>query len=423
MKTLLLGPVLFLFGAIVTLSCASTSDGQAPPPDASPSADSAVKDEDGARVAPTRTGVLMPVAPVTITLWPEAYSGELLVLGVLAPGSAVKEGDVIARLDTRDIEEQIADAELGLDSARVQHAGLIEKNAIAEEAAASKLMRTQAALERARRSYEGYATLEAAFQKRSDTLVRKGEQSRIDDQKDELEQLEAMYEADELTDATEEIVLKRSRRNLALSEERNALSGDRRQYRIDLADKLEMEKRMEDVLRREEELAHMLRTQAVEARAREDAETRSTAGLRKKAQRFERLIVDLGRMTVTAPSAGILLHGSMKNYRPGGSGMLIERGGRLAARAESFLIADPSAIAIAIDVPESDLTEFPDGVAVVAHPISAPEIELHGTLSVAAYPTSSEGGESHFAGTITLLGEAPALLFGTHVEVARSEAP
>jgi len=416
MKTLL-GPLLLPIASIATLSCASTSAGQEDPATVSPSQSDVPQDEDEAPAASALTGILMPVAPVTITLWPEAYSG------VLAPGSTVKEGDVIARLDPRDVEEQIADAELDLDSARVQHAGLVEKNAIAEEAAASGLARTRAALERARRSHEGYATREAAFQTRSDALVLKSEQSRTDDQKDELEQLEAMYEADELTDATEEIVLKRSRRNLEQTEERNALSADRRQYRIDLADQLEAEKRTEDVLRREEELAHLIRTQVSEARAREDAEARSTAGLHKKAQRFERLMVDLGRMKVVAPSAGTLLHGARKDYRPGGSGQLIERGSHLSERAESFLIAEPSAIAIAVDVPESRLSQFPDGAAVVARPVSAPEVELRGTLALAAYPGSRRGGEGHFAGTITLVGEAPELLLGTHVEVLRSEKP
>ena len=59
-----------------------------------------------------------------------------------------------------------------------------------------------------------------------------------------------MYEADELTDATEEIVLKRSRRNLALTEERNSLQEDRRQYRVELSDRIQLESRKEDLERR-----------------------------------------------------------------------------------------------------------------------------------------------------------------------------
>lgn len=421
--------VLAALGGATTVACSATTE----PPEKAPAValvDTDDADEAGqaeAPEAPVRTGVVAPAQPVTVTLWPEAYSGELLVRDVLAPGTVVEEGDVIAWLDARDLEEQIVSAELELNSARVQHEGLIEKNAIAAEAAASKLMRVRADLDRARRSYAGFTTIEAAFKERSDQLVRKGEQSRIDDQKDELGQLEAMYEADELTDATEEIVLKRSRRNLALTEERNELSEDQRRYRTELADELEAEKRAEDIVRREEELAHLIRTQAVDARGREDAEARSTAGLQKKAQSFERLMVDLGRMEVVAPSSGVLLHGSSRDYRPGGSGRLVERGDRLQARAESFLIADPGSIAIAIDVPESELAAFPDGASVVVQPLSAPEDELSGELSVSAYPTSIAGGEGQFAGLVRLDGtpgsEAPGLVFGTHVRVERSDTP
>ena len=47
----------------------------------------------------TLDGVFIPAEFDEIAFWPEEYSGELLVLEVLAHGSPVNEGDVIARFE------------------------------------------------------------------------------------------------------------------------------------------------------------------------------------------------------------------------------------------------------------------------------------------------------------------------------------
>src|SRR5262245_16823399 len=61
-------------------------------------------------------GVLAPLHPQTISLWPEAHGGAFVVLEVLSHGSVVKRGDVIARCETRAIDEELHRSELELAS-------------------------------------------------------------------------------------------------------------------------------------------------------------------------------------------------------------------------------------------------------------------------------------------------------------------
>jgi HlyD family secretion protein len=373
--------------------------------------------------AAERSGVFAPASSVALSLWPEAYAGELLLVEVMPQGSAVKEGDVVARLDTRSIDEQLHQAELEAASAAVRHAGVVEKNKIDDEAAASALDLAKSALDRARRSLEGWKGKEIAFAKRGDDISKKNEDANIDDQKDELAQLEKMYKADELVDATEEIVLKRAQRRLAISEDSVGLSGDRRKYRVDYDEAMQTEVKQEAVRTQEQALDRLVRSLAIERRAREDGLLRSKDALDQQNQKLERLKRDREKFAIHAPRAGVLLHGKEKDYRPGRTPARFERGSALAARTDVFLVADPDTVAVTLDVPESMLKEAGEGASVVVQSVAMPGENGAGKLHVEAYPAAKPGEENGYDGTVTLDHPMPGVLFGMRAKVKLAGAP
>src|SRR5262245_29301360 len=81
----------------------------------------------GAKPTGEKLGVLAPRDAKPLALWPEAYSGSWVVLEVLPHGSVVKQGDVVARCETRAIEDELHRAELELHSAEIAHQGLLER--------------------------------------------------------------------------------------------------------------------------------------------------------------------------------------------------------------------------------------------------------------------------------------------------------
>jgi len=365
----------------------------------------------------TMTGRIIPGEHAAVSLWPEAYNGELLVLEVRPEGTPVVEGDVLARLDTRSIEEQIASAELELQSARVAHDGLLEKNRIALELAVADLARARAGLDRTRRTLDGYENRELGFMTRIDGLSEQREQFRVDDQRDELAQLEAMYEADELTDATEEIVLKRSQRNLQLTLDGNSLSADRRQYRNEIAQLNDLETRREALTRETQAVEHLVRNQAVAQAARSDAEQRSLAAGAKKEERLQRLTRDLELLTIKAPRAGILMHGKLADYRPGKSRARLERASKIAPRSDVLLVVEPSKLAVALELSESSLDTLGDGSVVRLRPVRGHDRDWKGRLTVSPFPTGHKGDEGTFAADIAVDSATPGWIIGTGVSV------
>jgi len=358
---------------------------------------------------PEKSAVFAPSQFRALSIWPEQYAGGLLLLDVKPQGTLVAEGDVIATLDTHAIEEELHKAELEAQSASVRHQGVVERNKLDEAAARSQLELAKAALERSQRSLAGWKESELAFAKRSDEIQKRQEQSRLEDETDEFDQLEKMYKADALVDATEEIVLKRSRRSLELTRTANQLSRDRSAYRESLELALQTEQKEEQVRVQAEALARLTSQLALDARARVDAELRSADGLREQTERLEKLRRDRATLVLRAPRAGLLLHGAAKDYRPGHTPPRYERGSTLAFRQELFLIADPAPSALALDLAETELTKFAEGTKVI---VSAGS-ELHGRLHVDPYPRANAQCEA----LVTLDAPAVGALYGAHATV------
>jgi hypothetical protein len=367
-------------------------------------------------------GILAPLDAEPLELWPEAYAGSWTVLTILPHGAAVAEGDVVARCETRAIDEELHRTELELRSAEIAHAGLLARGQLETEGARAALERARAGLERARRALEGWKQQELAFASRADGLSKRWEEAGVEDQTDELDQLEKMYAADELVDATEDIVLKRSRRALSITQEQNALARDRAIYKKELELALQTEQREEDVRAQEENVARLERQHALDARSRADAEARSTDALALQQEKLARLRRDRALFELTAPRAGVLLHGGSEDYRPGKTPPRHRRGSALAPHAELFLVAAAEPMGAAFDVAEGELASFQDGARVE---VRAPggEARTGGTVSLDEHARSLSVEEARFEGFVALEQPLPGARYGQRVRITPPSKP
>jgi hypothetical protein len=232
-----------------------------------------------------------------------------------------------------------------------------------------------------------------------------------------------MYSADELVDATEEIVMKRSKRQLAISEEQQSLSGDRRQYRMEYDEAMQTEIKQEAVKSQELALDRLVRAQALDRKAREDALARSADGLRLQDERLAKLKRDVALLAIRAPRAGVLLHGKAKDYRPGRTPARYERGSQLSFRSDLFVVANPAALAVAIDVPESNLEKLHDGQGADVKTLSGASGTAKGTFHVDAYPAAKGGGDDGvYEAWVDLQEPIPGARFGMRAKVSFPEA-
>lgn len=146
---------------------------------------------------------LLAIAPQSGAPWE--------VQSVLAHGTAVKRGEALLRIETRDLDAELEKQRLDAKQRKLA----FEKASKELEALEISVPADLAAIERkaARASQDlDYFTKVArpASQAEAKQSVIVYEQ-RVESVREELRQLEAMYKADDLTEDTEEIILKRQR--------------------------------------------------------------------------------------------------------------------------------------------------------------------------------------------------------------------
>lgn len=407
---------------IPVCACASTGAGdsrEAASQDAtSAAAPGAGAANSGTKAALEKVGIVAPASYAAIALWPEQYAGGFSLTEVAPHGALVNEGDVVAKLDPRSYEEELHRMELETRSAEIRHEGVVERNKLDASAAALSLEQAKASLERAKRAFEGYKKFELEFDKRQEELSKRYEQANIDDQVDELDQLEKMYKADALVDATEDIVIKRSKRQLESTRFGVELSSDRRKYREDFEKKMTFAQREEALRSQEEGFARLVKQQELDAKARADGELRSADSLREQQQKLERLRRDRKLLELRAPRSGVLLHGAAKDFRPGRNPPRYERAGNLATKTEVFLVAEPEPLAVNVDVNDAELAQARTGARVAVQSLVAPGEKVMGTLTVDAYPRSASPSDATYEARVALDAPLSGVVYGSRAKLA-----
>ena len=338
---ILAGPPI-LFGLLLVSSslAAQESKGEAPA--------SAVK----VRRAPFRhvaveEGVLVPAHATPLAVRPLAYSGKLRVLEVVAHGSPVDEGDVVLRLDREALEIELRKAEWALRTSQIELRAARATVEESEENGERERARAEQDLELARHSLSGYREIQKPLDERT---FRRGEQAYLDsieDQQDEIDQLGKMYEEDELTEATEELVLKRARRKLAGTRERLEIYRARFRFNTDYAENKTLQSLERAVEEREKKLRQVGRD--TETR-REQAEIKLESAAHQQAvseKRVDRLRRDEEVFVLRAPHAGVVLHGNLVSASPP-NGIMDQNVAAKAIRRHEVVTAGRTLITLAV---------------------------------------------------------------------------
>jgi HlyD family secretion protein len=337
----------------------------------------------------TLDGVFEAAEQTPVSLNPEEWS-DLTVVSVVDHGAVVKQGDVLVRLKTDDLEQQIADlekarplADLGLKLAK-QELEALEKT-------------TPLSLEAARRAkMEGEQDL-AYFEDTGRPMqerdahedVKRLEQS-LSYAKEELDQLEKMYKADELTEETEEIILQRTRNEVAYYEwmlEQTKARSERALNTLIPRQHLSERRSVENLdlawRQAEQSLPENLRKKRLEVQAQELA-------LKKSDETLADLKADLAALTVKAPHDGVVYYGASSRGKWITASTVDRKlvpGGKLMTAEVIMTIVKPAPLKIRTSVQENRLRHLTKGVAGLAAPGLDAEAEFKTALeSVSLVP-------------------------------------
>jgi multidrug efflux pump subunit AcrA (membrane-fusion protein) len=305
----------------------------------------------------------------------------LMVLSAVEPGTAVKQGEVLLSLDSERIDQVIHDLESEQRLAEMS-LKLLEAEVPALEKSTPLEM---AAAERARRiadeDMKRFRSEERAFEEEAIRFQVRSYQQYLEYEKEELKQLEKMYRSRDLTEETEEIILKRARFYVEM-------------YTFYLKEAERMRDRILNIgLPRQEEALKA----AVERTAADFDKARTTLPLAlsqkqvaleksrydrtKATEKLTKLRKDRELFTVKAPCDGVVYYGRcVQGNWSGGSMNKLLRGGIIQPDEVVMTIVQPRPLFIRATVDEKDMAYVTAGGGCKVVPTAAPDARLDGKV-------------------------------------------
>ncbi|MDO4569845.1 MAG: HlyD family efflux transporter periplasmic adaptor subunit [Planctomycetia bacterium] len=327
------------------------------------------------------------------TLWSEELTpirlsvkqwSVLRVESVVAHGQRVKKGDIIVSFEMEDYNERVQDARLEMELAKLNY-----QKAKFQQAATLATAKMDAEVSRRKREE---ALDRWTFTKENDyELTRKTHQATFEDaefalesQKTELSQLEKMYEADELVEETEELVLRRQRRAVQAAE--LAFERAKAKYEWNTTRAYDRFIRGEKEKLDRELVAIDLEVAIIDPNLKilEISEKQAEIAFRKAQKKFDELLADAAILQYRAPCDGVVIYGAFENGAWEGLTKwksLLKKGGVLQANAWAMTIVNPSKMTLSLSIPEREFSKIQSGATGFFVPNAYPEAELRAKIT------------------------------------------
>jgi len=313
-----------------------------------------------------------------IALRPKQWSS-FRVLDAVEHGRRVKRGDSLVALDTEKIDRAIADlrAELQLSELAVKLAEQVLQSL--EATTPLDLDAARRALRVTREDTQLYRTVNRPLSLKSAAFMLKSAQQSFEYQQEEVRQLEKMYKADDLTEETEEIVLRRARNSL----ERAKFYLEQAKIQHEQTLKLEIPRRdeqIEDSTKRSELQWQNNKVALPLALKKARLELKKMKVDRGRAEeKLKELQADRAAMVVKAPADGVIYYGKCSDGKFAGGGSLAEnlrRDGNLSPKVVFMTLVEPRPMFVRAAVAEKDLQYVRAGLKGIAVPTGYPRIRL-----------------------------------------------
>jgi hypothetical protein len=321
-------------------------------------------------------GTLAPRKTSAVSVSPKRYDGEIRLKSLLAAGSRVEAGGIVAEVEYVDGEERlqearsratVADESLEMNRRRVKSF---------EESVGRRKKALEQDLENARKNLAWFKEAGRADRLKSSELNVQANVDSVADQEDELAQLDKLYKGNDLAKDSQEIVLKRARRRLEQSRERlkMAQNADKRLREHDII--VEEQGLMRAVERLEFDLRHLDNTTGADLLEVQILWRRSEDGARAARRALTELEADLASTMIKAAMTGLLQHGSW-----GEAGLSSLKPGDKLGRGTIATVIDDKLMQVSLQVPVAKAQSLPVGGTVV---VGSPRMGVSTSGRVAA---------------------------------------
>jgi HlyD family secretion protein len=333
------------------------------------------------KVDVTVKGVFESEAMTEVSISPEAFTpenrGQLRVLKALPHGSEVRKGDQVLWLDMERIDLIITDLERDRELADLSFKLAYEDLYVLEKTTPIDLANAERGKKQADEDFKYFLTDEKDYLTKTINYRVKSYADYLSYAKEELQQLEKMYKANDLTETTEEIVLKRQRDQV----ERYAFYLKQAEIDRDHFFKLSLP-RMEESLRENNTKQSLTLEKTKTTLPLLLNQKRLTLNKMKfererTAEKLAKFKKDRNQMIVKAPVDGIVYYGKcVRGQWSSAMESRLQRGGNLMADEVILTIVQPRPLFVRASVDEKDLGSVRAGMQGKATPAPLPDVKL-----------------------------------------------
>ncbi|WP_442509886.1 HlyD family efflux transporter periplasmic adaptor subunit [Novipirellula sp. SH528] len=306
---------------------------------------------------------------------------------ILPHGAAVKKDAAVVWFETKEIDEKISKAEFDLALAKLA----------SEEADFSfEQFREQQELDRkaaeltrkeARQAYDNYVDVDREQQIMSAEFQLKRSEESLEYAEEELNQLQKMYEEDDLTEESEEIVLKRARRAVEQAKYSLELAKTRTQRTLEQTIPSQLEKEKATLARAELAFAKTVQDLKAARLKRDIERRRQKTELEKQQTDFKALQAERRGLVLSSPIDGLVYHGQLTRGKLGDKASTFDVKSKVTARQVVATIVQPDRLRITADISEDQRAKVNVGMKGSAIPKAFPELKIPVTIqSIAKVP-------------------------------------
>lgn len=347
-------------------------------------------------------GVVEAEQMVGLSIKPEAWTQPLSVKKAVEHGARVKKGDVVLELDTEKIDLAIRDLQLSRSLEELSIRQAREDLPILEKTLPLDMAMAERAAKQADEDLKRFLEVDRPLAEANAERTVKNAAFSLEYAREELKQLQKMYRDKDLTEETEEIILKRQRHMVEMNEHSLKSAKIHRDQTIKI-----------QLPRREQSMRDTAEKQAL---ALEKAKNTLRPTLRQKRLALEKLVYehdksgeklkDLERdrelLTVRAPADGIVYHGKCVHGKwttTATSEAKLQPGGNVAPNEVFMTVVSPRPIFVRADVEEKKLHWLQEGLKGKAVPAGFPDLKIPARLLKISFVPQSSG---HFDARIVL---------------------
>ncbi len=298
-----------------------------------------------------------------IRINPKSWA-DLTVLDVVDHGTVVKKGDVIMRFETDKLLLAIEDLEASLPLAKVKLETSKTDLALLEKTAPLQFENQRRNQSEKEADFVYFEKVQRPQNERSARERLKSAENYLLYNEEELKQLKKMYENDDMTEETEEIILKRAQDEV-----------DRGKWSLELT-KGSTDRSLNVFIPREHESLQQglkisqLEWEQAEARNNRNFTTKKLEiedlerSLAKNIEKIADLKGDLDSLVVKAPHDGVVYYGT--NVKGKWNASMVDRklvpGGKAMPGETLVTVADPNQLQVQVAVAEADLRDLKPGL-------------------------------------------------------------